>query len=115
VSDANDALVEDEELPGLAGERTDLAWTRIGLSVIAVIAAVLKRVVRGLDLESASAVVFALLIAGAVAYAAVEVYTQAFRETARPDANVTDPERLRRVATATTIFAVAAAALALFP
>jgi uncharacterized membrane protein YidH (DUF202 family) len=115
VSDAYDTVVEDEELPGLAGERTDLAWTRIGLSVLAVVAAVLKRVVRGFDLESASAVVFALLVAGAVAYAAIQVYAQAFRETARPDANVTDPDRLRRVATSTTIFALAAAALALFP
>jgi uncharacterized membrane protein YidH (DUF202 family) len=111
----SDEIVEDEEVPGLAGERTDLAWTRIGLSVIAVVAAVLKRVVQGFDLRSASAVVFALLVAGAVAYAALQIYTQAVRETARPEANVTDPDRLHRVAISTTIFALAAAALALIP
>jgi hypothetical protein len=111
----SDEVVEDEALPGLAGERTDLAWTRIGVSVLALVAAVLKRVVQGFDLRSASAIVFALLIAGAVAYAALQIYAQAFRETARPDANVTDPDRLRRVATSTMVFALAAAALALIP
>jgi uncharacterized membrane protein YidH (DUF202 family) len=109
------AIVEDEELPGLASERTDLAWTRIGISVLTVVATILKRVVRGFDLESASSIVFAIVISGAVAWTAIYVYAEALSETAHPERNLTNPERLRNVALGTTLFALAAAALALLP
>jgi hypothetical protein len=109
------AIVEDEELPGLAGERTDLAWTRIGISVLAVVATILKRVVRGFNLESASSIVFAFVVAGAIAWTATYVFAETLSETAHPERNLTNPDRLRKVALGTTLFAVAAAALALLP
>jgi hypothetical protein len=108
-------IVEDEELPGLASERTDLAWTRIGISVLTVVAAILMRVVHGFDLESASSIVFAFLVAGAIAWTATYVYAEALAETAHPERNATNPDRIRNVALGTTLFGLAAAALALLP
>jgi putative membrane protein len=32
----------DDELPGLAGERTDLAWNRTGLSLVAILGTLLR-------------------------------------------------------------------------
>jgi uncharacterized membrane protein YidH (DUF202 family) len=108
------AVLEEEELPGLAGERTDLAWSRSGISVLAAVGAVLKHVVSGLDLTSASAIVLALLVASAVAWSATLVYAQTFAETTLAGRSLANPERLRRVSYGTTVFAVAATVLALF-
>ena len=106
------ALLEEEELPGLAGERTDLAWTRSGLAVLATVAVALKRAVDGLDLESASAIVLALLVALCVVWSASLVYAQVFAETTRHPARVIAARRMPRVAYGTTVFGVAAAVLA---
>ena len=111
----DDAVLEDEELPGLAGERTDLAWTRIGLSVLAAVGAILKRVVHGFNVESATALTIALVIATAGALTAMFVYSETAAEIAQPRQNLVDGQRLRRVAYGTALFAVAAAVLALFP
>jgi uncharacterized membrane protein YidH (DUF202 family) len=117
MNGANDqgAIVEDEELPGLAGERTDLAWTRIGLSVLAAVGAILKRVVHGFDLKSASAIALALVVGSVGALSATLVFSETSAEVARPGQSSVSPRRLRRVAYGTAAFAVAATALALFP
>jgi hypothetical protein len=43
------------------------------------------------------------------------VYAQALTEAAHPGRNLANPVRMRRVAYGTTVFALAAAALALVP
>jgi hypothetical protein len=115
-SDETDAaVVEDEELPGLPGERTELAWNRVGISMVAVSAVILKRVVRGFDLESAAAIAIAIVIATAVAASALVVYAQTLADTRHATAGIESARRLRRVAYGTATFGVAAGLLALLP
>jgi hypothetical protein len=53
---------EDEDTAGLAGERTDLAWSRSGLAALTAVAALVKRMV---DVDELQATAFVLLaIAG---------------------------------------------------
>jgi uncharacterized membrane protein YidH (DUF202 family) len=108
---APDALLEDEELPGLAGERTDLAWSRSGISVLAAVGVVLKQAVDGFDLQSATAIVLAGLVAVAVAGSAALVYAQSLAETTLAGRSLTSPQRLRRVSQGTTLFGLAAVVL----
>jgi uncharacterized membrane protein YidH (DUF202 family) len=113
---ARQPLVEDEELAGLAGERTDLAWTRSGLAVLAAGAALLRRVVHGFDLESVTAIVFAIVTALVAVAIASFVYSTVFAAPTRhPNRPAGSPARLQRVAYGTTAFGVLAMVIGLFP
>jgi uncharacterized membrane protein YidH (DUF202 family) len=111
----NDDVVEDEAVTGLAGERTDLAWTRSGLAIIAAVAALLRRVVDDLDLDSATSVVLAIVGAVAVAAIASIVYTLVFAGPTRHPDRPVDPVRLRRVAYGTAAFGALAVVIGLVP
>jgi uncharacterized membrane protein YidH (DUF202 family) len=106
---------DDEEVRGLAGERTDLAWTRSGLAILAAVAALLRRVVDDFELESTRSVVLAIVGAVALAAAAGLVYAVVFSESTRHPERVVGPARMRRVAYGTTTFGVLAVVLSLFP
>ena len=56
---------EDEEVPGLAGERTDMAWSRSGLSVLACFAAMARKFLPHLREVSATAWVVSAFVVGA--------------------------------------------------
>jgi uncharacterized membrane protein YidH (DUF202 family) len=112
---ARPAVVEDEELAGLAGERTDLAWTRSGLAVVGAVAALVKRAVDDLDLTSASSIVAALLVALAVAWGASVVYGAVFARPTRDPRRPVDDQRARRVAYGTALVGGGALVIALLP
>jgi len=105
---------DDEETPGLAGERTDLAWSRSGLAALAAVAAVLKLVV-DLDEATAPAVVVALLIGGAVAWGLALAHARAIAATTLAGRAHADQGKLRVVALGTTALALGALVLALVP
>jgi uncharacterized membrane protein YidH (DUF202 family) len=115
VTEGGDGLsvVEEEELEGLAGVRTDLAWGRSGLAGVAAIAALLKRTIDGFDIEEVSEVVLVLLMGIAVVWSASVVYASVFSDATRHPRRPVDETRVRRIAYGTTLFAVAAGALAL--
>ena len=89
----------DPQDPGLAGERTALAWNRSGLAVVVCVAVLLRHVwpLHGTDQEVALG-----LIAGAVVVWAVvlAVLTLAAR---RPDADAPHGLNLFRLMTAGTL------------
>jgi uncharacterized membrane protein YidH (DUF202 family) len=117
VSDAfgPEAVVDDEELTGLAGERTDLAWTRSGIAVLAASAALVRRVMHEFELETVTAVVLAIVAGLATIGVASLLYSRVFAAPTRSPERVVRPERLQRVAYGTAAFGVVAAVIGLFP
>lgn len=106
---------EDEETPGLAGERTGLAWSRSGLAVVACVAAVGKRLLDQFDHVRGSALVFALLAGAGVAWAAALLHARVVAAGTLAGARHADPARLRAVAYGTAALGAGAAVLAWFP
>jgi uncharacterized membrane protein YidH (DUF202 family) len=108
-------VTEDEEVPGLAGERTELAWSRTSLSMAAVAAVVLRRVWEQLDTVTARAAVLGLLAAAGTAWAAALWWATFVGRTSLEGRPVVDAPVLRRVAAATFGLGVLALVLALVP
>jgi uncharacterized membrane protein YidH (DUF202 family) len=106
---------EDEDTPGLAGERTDLAWSRSALAVLAAVGAVVKRLLETAGDVRAEVVVLALLAGGLVAWALAVAHARTVAETTMTGRMLADPRRLRWVATGTTALAFGALTLALLP
>lgn len=106
-------VLEDEETPGLAGERTDLAWSRSGLAVVACAAAILKRVLTEFDHVSHRALVFGLLAAGAVAWVGALAHARALARSTIEGRTLADARALRVTAYGTTVLGAGALALAL--
>ena len=107
-----DAVVDDEELPGMAGERTDLAWSRSGLAVFTCAGAILKRILTGFDSVSARAVVVGLLVAGAAAWLGAMSHARAIARTTIEGRALANPDVLRATAYGTAALAAASIALA---
>jgi uncharacterized membrane protein YidH (DUF202 family) len=104
---------DDEEIAGLAGERTDLAWSRSGLAATAAVAAIAKRVL-DLDDWTAPSLVIVLIAGGLVAWLLALAYGRIVAGTLAGSAH-RDPASLRYVALGTTTLAVGALVLALAP
>ncbi len=104
-------VVDDEELPGLAGERTDLAWSRSGLAVVTCAGAILKRILTNFDSVTARIAVFALLLSGGAAWMAAMGHAQAVARTTIEGRAVANPRVLATTAYGTTALAVAALVL----
>ncbi len=105
-------ILEDEETPGLAGERTDLAWSRSGLAVVTCAAAILKRVLTEFDRVSQRLVVFGLLAAGGAAWLGTMVYARAVARSTIEGRALADRRVLRTTAHGTTALAFGALLLA---
>jgi uncharacterized membrane protein YidH (DUF202 family) len=105
---------EDEDTPGLAGERTDLAWSRSGLALIVTGAAVLKRVFE-IDHDQAPALVFAVLLAGAAAWAIALTHARVVASSALAGEPHANARKFRAVAAGTAVLAVGAMVLAILP
>ena len=101
-------VVDDEALPGLAGERTDLAWSRSGLAVITCAGAILKRILTGFDSVTARVVVFGLLVSGGVAWVAALGHARTVARTTIEGRAVADPRVLATTAYGTSALALAA-------
>ncbi len=104
---------DDEDTPGLAGERTDLAWNRSGLAALAAVATIAKRIL-DLDTSTAPTIVLVILVGGGVAWAVALAHGRllAGAIAGQPSAR---PETLRYVAYGTTLLALGALVLAVLP
>lgn len=109
------AAPDEEEVPGLAGERTDLAWSRSGLAVLACAATVLKRVLDDVDDLTAPTVVLGLIAGGACAWVLAMLHARSVAATTLSGRRLADPRALRLVASGTVALAVGALGLALAP
>ena len=104
---------DDEELRGLAGERTDLAWSRSALAVLAAAGAIVKEVLDGIRRPTASTVVAVLLAVGGVAWVVALTHGRALDAASLEGVRHPDARVLRAVAYGTATFGAAALVLAL--
>ena len=107
--------LDDPEVPGLAGERTDLAWSRSALALAVAGAALLRRVWEDIDTDNGQAIVFTLLGVGAATWLAALVWAHGASRTTMEGRRVADPRILRRVTIGTLMFCAAALVLAVVP
>jgi uncharacterized membrane protein YidH (DUF202 family) len=111
----NDQTPDDPDVPGLAGERTDLAWSRTALAVAVAGAALLRRVWEHLDTSNGRVVVFTLLGVGAAAWLTALTWAHGAARTTMEGRHVASRAALRRVTIGTMLFCLAALILALAP
>jgi uncharacterized membrane protein YidH (DUF202 family) len=109
----DDPVTEDREAFG-AGARTDLAWNRIGLALAVAAASVLKLLI-DIDNDSARAVITAVIGALLVGWGLSIAYGRYVTRGSLEGELHADQRRLRTVARATTLFAIAALLIAAVP
>lgn len=107
----NDA--DDEEVPGLAGERTDLAWSRSGLAVLACLAAIARKFVPSLNDLSATAWVVSALVVGTAGWLIGLFWARLAAATTMSGRVVANPTTLRMVAYGTAILGAVGVVVAL--
>ncbi|MGH9013320.1 MAG: DUF202 domain-containing protein [Acidimicrobiia bacterium] len=105
--------LRDDRDPGVAAERTTLAWSRSGLALLACVA-VLARRFFPLDTRADHVAAFLLLGAGGMGWA-VSAFRGSGRSLVAGAGGAVAARRLRLVALSTTAIAVAAFVLGLFP
>jgi hypothetical protein len=103
---------QESEEP-LAGERTDLAWTRSGIAFAVCVAVVLRRV-WPLD-ESGDLLAIGLVGAGAVAWAFGLVVARRVARTTHGGRAVMDARTLWTISAGTFVLALGAFVLGFFP
>jgi hypothetical protein len=105
---------DDEDAIGGAALRTDLAWSRSGLALAAMCAAVLKVLV---DVEDRRAplVIAAVLVAGTAAWLLAVVEARLVSSASMVGRLHRSRRKLQAVACVTTAFAAGALVLALLP
>jgi uncharacterized membrane protein YidH (DUF202 family) len=97
----------------LAGERTDLAWTRSGIAFAVCVAIVLRRV-WPLD-ESGDLLAVGLVGVGAMAWAVGLVVARRVARTTHGGRDVMDARTLRTITAGTFVLALGAFVLGMFP
>ena len=108
-------IPDDEETPGVAGERTDLAWSRSGLAVLAAVGALAKRILDTRHDVKATFVVGLCLVAGGIAWSLAIAHARMVARTSIEGRIHADAQKLRYVALGTTTLAIGALVLALLP
>lgn len=108
-------IPDDEETPGVAGERTDLAWSRSGLAVLVAVGALAKRILDTRHDVKASFVVGVCLVAGGIAWGLAVAHASVLARTSMEGRIHADARKLRYVAWGTTALALGALFLALLP
>ena len=106
---------DDDELPGLAGERTDLAWSRSGLALVVAGAAIARRIWLETDTPTGRVVILTLLAVGGVVWVGAMWWARLAARSTIEGRLVTDRGALQRVTVGTLLFAAAALLLALLP
>jgi uncharacterized membrane protein YidH (DUF202 family) len=105
---------EDEAVPGLAGERTDLAWNRNALSLAVAAAAILRRVYADIDDRSVQVVVFGIIAGAALVWLGAMTWASAASRQGI-EGRMVDARHLRRITAATLLLALSALVLSLLP
>jgi uncharacterized membrane protein YidH (DUF202 family) len=106
---------EDEEvMGGTEVARTDLAWSRSGLALAVAAAAILKVVVHVTDYRD-SVIVFAVLIAAAVAWVFAVGHSRVVAVDSLEGRLLRDQRKLRTVAVVTILFAIGSLVVAVMP
>jgi hypothetical protein len=108
-------VTDDEQVPGVAGERTDLAWSRSGLAVLACLAALAKRLLSNFDHVTGSAIIAAALVVAAIAWSFALLWARTVATTTLAGRTLSDARTLRMVAYGTAAIGVAAIVIALVP
>jgi hypothetical protein len=108
-------VVEDEELDGLSGERTDLAWSRSGLAFIVCLAAIAKRSLPQISTLDARAIVVVALVVGGIAWGFALVWARAVAGATLTGRRIGDARKLHWISIGTAVIGVVAVVVALFP
>lgn len=104
-------LSEPDE--GLAGERTDLAWTRSGVAAIVCVGVLLRRL---WPLDRADhALALALVAVGSIAWASGLIVARRVAETTHQGRDVIGRGTLHLISTGTFVLALGAFVLGCFP
>ncbi len=106
---------DDTEIPGLAGERTDMAWSRSGLAVLSCLAAIAKKALGKFDAVSGSLVIVAALAVGIGGWSVGLVWARFIARDTLEGRAVANPRTLAITAYATTALGIAAIVLAVLP
>jgi hypothetical protein len=106
---------DDEDTPGLSGERTDMAWSRSGLAVLACLAALAKKLLGDLHRVSGSAIIVAGIAVGAAAWIFGLLWARTVAGSTLAGHTLAEARTLRLVAWGTAAIGVAAIAIALLP
>ena len=110
-----DHVGEDQEVDGLSGERTDLAWSRSGLAVIVCLAAIAKRSLPELSTLDARAIVVVALIVGGAAWGYALFWARTVAVTSLSGRRIADPHKMQVIALGTTTIGIVATIVALLP
>jgi uncharacterized membrane protein YidH (DUF202 family) len=109
------ATPDDVEVRGLAGERTDLAWSRSALALSVAAAAIVRRILTNLRDPTGPVIVLCLLCAGLVTWCAALWWSRLAARTTMEGRPVATRRNLLSVTVATVLFAVAALILSAIP
>src|SRR5262249_17766729 len=106
---------DDSEVPGLAAERTDLAWSRTTLAMTGIAAAVLRRIWTQFDTVTARVVLVGLLVAAASGWLVGIWWSVAIGHASLEGRPVATTRVLRRITVATVAVAGLALLLSVVP
>ena len=106
---------DDTDVRGLAGERTDMAWSRSALAASVAGAVILRRLWEHVNPNNGRIIVSSLLGVGAVVWVIALTWAHSTARTTLEGRRVANKHALRNVTVGTTIFCVAALILALLP
>ena len=102
---------DDEEVPGLAGERTDMAWSRSGLAVLACLASITRKFLPHLRDLSATAWVVSALVVGSSGWIIGLFWSRFAAATTMAGRVVANDHTLRVVAYGTALLGTASIAI----
>ena len=103
---------DDEEVPGLAGERTDLAWNRSSLAVVVLAIAVARVVWTRVPEPTARVVVLGALAVAAATFVAAQLWAHGAARRTLEGRPVADPAAMLRVTVANVLLCIVALAVA---
>ncbi len=106
---------DDQDVAGLAGARTDLAWSRSGLAVLTCLAAIAKRILPDLGSLDGRAILAAGLVIGGIAWMFSMLWSRSIAAKTLAGHSVANPRTLLMVAVGTSLLGVVAIGIAFIP